>query len=109
AAALDYQGAKRWIAEGVRYADSIEQSHCAHVMRATLAMVSWAGADPADAQRRARQAIVDKGCRRGAVTAHWALGYVAMSRGALDDATIELSDALAFGTASEEIEVILPP
>ena len=47
---------------------------------------------------RARQAIVDKGCRRGAMTAHWALGYVAMSRGELDDATAALTDALEFGT-----------
>ena len=109
AAALDYPAAVRWIDEGVRYADSIEQSHCAHVMRATLAMVSWAAADPSDAQRRARRAIVDKGCRRGAVTAHWALGYVAMSRGELDDATAELSAAIEFGIASEEIELIMPP
>ena len=109
AGALDYAAAVHWIDEGVRYADSIEQSHCAHVMRATLAMVSWAGADPVDAQVRARQAIVDKGCRRGAVTAHWALGYVAMSRGDLEAATAELSDALDFGISSEEIELMMPP
>ena len=42
---------------------------------------------PDDAQRRARRAIVDKGCRRGAATARWALGYVSMSRGELDEAT----------------------
>ena len=109
AAALDYQAAVHWIDEGVRYADSIEQSHCAHVMRATMAMVSWAGADLVDAQRRARQAMVDKGCRRGAVIAEWALGYAAMSRGELDAATAVLTDALEFGISSEEIEVILPP
>jgi DNA-binding CsgD family transcriptional regulator len=109
ASGLDYAAAIHWIDEGVRYADSIEQSHCAHVMRATLAMVAWAGADPGDAQARARQAMVDKGCRRGAVTAQWALGYVAMARGELEDATAELTDALAFGTASEEIELIMPP
>ena len=90
ASGLDYPAAVRWIDEGVRYADSIEQSHCAHVMRATLAIVSWAAADLSDAQRRARRAIVEKGCRRGAMTAHWALGYVAMSRGELDDATAAL-------------------
>ena len=28
---------------GVRYADSIEQSHCAHVMRATSALTSLGG------------------------------------------------------------------
>ena len=44
AAAMDYAAAADFIREGVRYSDSIEQSHCAHVMRATLAMVSWAGA-----------------------------------------------------------------
>ena len=109
ASALDYPAAVRWIDEGMRYADSIEQSHCAHVMRATLAMVSWAAAEPSDAQRRARRAIVDKGCRRGAMTAHWALGYVAMSRGELDDATAALTEALEFGISSEEIEIILPP
>jgi len=109
AASLDYGAAVHWIDEGVRYADSIEQSHCAHVMRATMAMVSWAGADLVDAQRRARQAIVDKGCRRGAVIAQWALGYAAMSRGELDEATAVLTDALEFGIASEEIEIILPP
>ncbi len=109
AGALDYVAAVHWIDEGVRYADSIEQSHCAHVMRATLAMVSWAGAEPEDAQRRARQAIVDKGCRRGAAAARWALGYVSMSRGQLDEAGAELTEALDFGIASEEIELILPP
>jgi DNA-binding CsgD family transcriptional regulator len=109
ASALDYATAVHWIGEGVRYADSVEQSHCAHVMRATLAMVSWAGGEPEDAQRRARQAIVDKGCRRGAATARWALGYVSMSRGELDEAGAELTEALDFGIASEEIELILPP
>ena len=109
ASALDYRAAVHWIDEGVRYSNSIEQSHCAHVMRSTLAVVSWAGADPADAQSRARQAIVDKGCPRGATVAHWALGYVAMTQGDLDAATAELADALALGESSGEIELLLPP
>ena len=41
--------------------------------------------------------------------AHWALGYVAMTRGDLDVATAELAEALDFGESSEEIELILPP
>ena len=109
ASALDYRAAVHWIDAGVRYSDSIEQSHCAHVMRSTLAVVSWAGADPDDAQSRARQAIVDKGCPRGATVAHWALGYVAMTQGELDVATAELADALALGESSGEIELTLPP
>ena len=78
-------------------------------MRSTQAMVSWAGADPVEAQRRARQAIVDKGCSRGTYMARWALGFVAMTRGELGAASSELADALAFGTTSGEIELILPP
>ena len=109
AAGLDYDAAVRWIDEGVRYADSIEQSHCAHVMRSTEAMVSWAGGDQIEANRRARQAIVDKGCSRGTFMARWALAYVALSRGELEVATGELNAALVFGTTSEEIELILPP
>ena len=43
------------------------------------------------------------------MTAQWALGYTTMSRGELDDATAVLTDALAFGTRSEQTELILPP
>lgn len=107
--ALDYGAAARWIGEGLRYADSIEQSHCAHVMSATSAMVSWARSDLVDAQMRAGQAVADRGCRRGAAMARWALGYVALVRGDLDAATVELTEALEFGMTSEEIELILPP
>src|SRR6478672_9704718 len=109
ASALDYRAAVHWIDEGVRYSDSIEQSHCAHVMRSTLAVVSWAGGDPTDARIRARQAIADKGCPRGATVAHWALGYVAMTQGDLEVATAELADAVALGESSGEVELLLPP
>jgi DNA-binding CsgD family transcriptional regulator len=107
--AMDYRGATRWINEGLRYADSIEQSHCAHVISATVAMVSWAGARWRDAATLARQAVADHGCRRAVNTARWALGYVALGRGALDEATAELTAALEFGEQSEAIDLILPP
>ena len=100
AAAIDYRTADHWIDEGLRYADSIEQTYCAHLMRATSAMVSWAGADPAEAQRRAQQAVADKGCRRGASMARWALGYVDLERGDLAGATGALTEALRFGETS---------
>jgi DNA-binding CsgD family transcriptional regulator len=109
ARAMDYKGATRWINEGLRYADSIQQSHCAHVMSATAAMVSWADARWPDAATQARQAVADHGCQRAAETARWALGYVALGRGELDEATAELTEALAFGGQSEEIDLILPP
>ena len=109
ARAMDYRGATRWINEGLRYADAIEQSHCAHVMSATGAMVSWAEARWPEATNQARQAVADHGCRRAANTARWALGYVALGRGALDEATAELSAALEFGERSEAIDLVLPP
>jgi DNA-binding CsgD family transcriptional regulator len=109
ARAMDYQGATRWINEGLRYADSIEQSHCAHVMSATEAMVSWAEARWGEAATVARQAVADHGCRRAAETARWALGYVELGRGALDEAAAELTEALEFGEQSEAIDLILPP
>jgi DNA-binding CsgD family transcriptional regulator/tetratricopeptide (TPR) repeat protein len=109
ARAMDYRDATRWINEGLRYADSIEQSHCAHVMSATGAMVSWAEARWAEAATVARQAVADHGCRRAAETARWALGYVELGRGALDEATAELTEALEFGEQSEAVDLVLPP
>jgi DNA-binding CsgD family transcriptional regulator len=109
ARAMDYREASHWINEGLRYADSIEQSHCAHVMSATSAMVSWADGRWSEAAAQARQAVVDHGCRRGAETARWALGYVELGRSALDEATAELTEALEFGRQSESIELLLPP
>lgn len=109
ARAMDYAGATHWINEGLRYADSIEQSHCAHVMSATGAMAFWAGGRWSEGAAQARQAVADQGCRRAAETARWALGYVALGRGDLDEATAELETALAFGEGSESIDLVLPP
>ena len=107
--AMDYAGAARWIQSGLRYADSIEQSHCAHVMSATSAIVSWATADWEQSAIQARQAVADHGCRRASEMARWALGYVALGRGDFAVATAELSEAFQFGAQSEAIDLILPP
>jgi hypothetical protein len=109
ARSLDYLGSARWINEGLRYADAIEQSHCAHVMSATGAMVAWADSRWMEAASQARQAVADHGCPRAAHTARWALGYVALGRGALDEATGELTAALDFGDRAESVELVLPP
>jgi len=37
---MEYRRAAAFIDEGLRYADAIEQSHCAHVMAATGAPVA---------------------------------------------------------------------
>jgi DNA-binding CsgD family transcriptional regulator len=107
--AMDYPQATRWIEAGLRYADTIEQSHCAHVMSANSAMVAWAGADWTQSASQAKQAMADHGCRRAAEMARWALGYVALGRGDLEIATDELERAVRFGETSESIDLVLPP
>lgn len=94
---------------GLRYADAIEQSHCAHIMAATSSILAWTDGRWDEATSGAGQAIVDRGCRRGAEMARWALGYTALGRGDLAVAVQELETAWTFGIGSESIELILPP
>ena len=106
---MDYPTANRMLRAGLRYADSIEQSFCAHLMTATSAVVAWADGRWDDAASEARHAMADRGCRRGAELARWALGYVAAGRGQIEDAEAAFAQGLAFGIQSEAIELILPP
>ena len=107
--AMDYPIANRMLQAGLRYADSIEQSFCAHLMSATSAVVAWADGRWDDAASEARHAMADRGCRRGAELARWALAYVAVGRGESEDAEAALAQGLSFGLASEAIELIVPP
>lgn len=107
--AMDYAASRRWAEAGLRYADSIQQSYCANIMGATSAMVAWAGGAWLDADQLARQKIRDEGCNRSVEMARWVVGYVAMGRGDLSQATVELEGALRFGEASQEIDLILVP
>jgi ATP/maltotriose-dependent transcriptional regulator MalT len=106
---MEYRRAADWIADGLRYADAIEQSHCRHVISATSALVDWAGGDWGDAAATARQAIADHGSQRAVTTARWAVGYVALGRGDFPAAEAELTDALAIGEVSGAVNLILPP
>ena len=106
---MEYRRADRFLAEGLRYADAIEQSHCRHVMDATSALVAWAGGEWGAAATVARQAIADQGSRRAVTMARWAVGYVALGQGDLQTAEAELQAALAVGLESGAIDLILPP
>ncbi len=106
---MEYRRATIWIAEGLRYADAIEQSHCRHVIGATSALVAWAGGEWGDAAAAARQTIADQGSRRAVTTARCAVGYVAFGRGDYATAESELSEALSVGEESAAVSLILPP
>lgn len=106
--ALDYGMARASIDAGIRFAAEVEQSHCAHVMAATGAVVDWATGAWDEADAAARQVLADPGCRRGASTARWAIGYVAMGRGAYADATTELVGAERWAEEAETLDLALP-
>lgn len=109
ARSMRYGQAIEFLGEGLRYADEIEQSHCAHLMQATSAMVAWAGSDWTGAVLEARQAISDHGCRRATNIARATVGFVALGRGDLAGAEAVLSEALSFGERSELVAYTLPP
>jgi len=97
---MAYTRAAGWIDDGLRYADSIEQSHCAHVMGATSGLLAWADGRWDDAVARGQQALADRGCRRGAGMARWPLAYAALGRGDLRSARQHLAAATAFAEQS---------
>ena len=99
----------RFLADGMLYADAIEQSHCRHVMGALSGLVSWANGDWDNAATTGRQTIVDRGCRRAAAMARWAVGFVALGRGDYEAAEVELRAALSVGVESGAVDLILPP
>ncbi len=106
---LEYGVAAQFIAEGSRHADEIQQSHCGHVLLANRALLAWTDGSWDQAQARGERAVADRGCERASSMARWSLGYVAMGRGRFDQAREILSDALAYGTRSEAVDLSMPP
>ena len=105
---MDYRRSRAWLTDGLRYADTYEQSHCGHVMTAVGALVAWAEGRWIDAIASGEQAIADGGCARGIVIARTALGYVFVGRGVVERAKAHLEEALEIARRSEEIDLLLP-
>ncbi|HLE58282.1 MAG TPA: AAA family ATPase [Candidatus Limnocylindria bacterium] len=105
---MAYGSAEASLRDGLRYADAIGQSHCRHVMSAAAALIDWAHGDWDAAFGRGGHELVDRGCRRGAIGAEVALGYVAFGRGEIDRARALLGQALAAGEESGVIDLTLP-
>ena len=106
---MNYGRAGRFLSDGMLYADAIEQSHCRHVMGALSGLVAWASGDWDNAAATGRQTVADRGCRRAAAMARWAVGFVALGRGDYDGAEAELLAALSVGVESGAVDLILPP
>ena len=106
---MDRQSAEMAIREGLQYADAIEQSHCRQMMSTTTAILDWAEGRWDAADERARQELVDRGCRRGVVGSLDVIGLVALGRGRPDEARRWLDESLAAGRRMGEIQFILTP
>jgi DNA-binding CsgD family transcriptional regulator/tetratricopeptide (TPR) repeat protein len=106
---MDRKSAEIALLEGLQYADAIEQSHCRQMMATTTAVLDWGGGRWDAADDRARQELVDRGCRRGVVGSLDVIGLVALGRGRADEARRWLEDSLATGRRMGEVQNILTP
>jgi DNA-binding CsgD family transcriptional regulator/tetratricopeptide (TPR) repeat protein len=106
---MDWRAAENALAEGLQYADAIEQSHCRQVISTTTALLDWGAGHWDAADERARQDLVDRGCRRGVVGSLDVIGLVAMGRGRPDEARRWLGESLEVGRHVGEPQLILPP
>jgi DNA-binding CsgD family transcriptional regulator/tetratricopeptide (TPR) repeat protein len=106
---MDRQAALAAIAEGLQYADAIEQSHCRQMIAGTLALLEWTAGNWEAANVRARQDLSDRGCRRGMIGGQDVLGLVAMGRGRTEEARRWFDESLAIGRRIGEVHLILTP
>ncbi|MCI0584599.1 MAG: hypothetical protein L0227_17210 [Chloroflexi bacterium] len=106
---LDHRSAEIAIREGLEYADSIEQSHCRQMMSTTTAILDWGAGRWDAADERARQELVERGCRRGVLGSLDVIGLVALGRGRLEEARRWLDESLASGRRIGEVQMILTP
>ncbi|HET8586445.1 MAG TPA: AAA family ATPase, partial [Candidatus Limnocylindria bacterium] len=106
---MDAPAAEAAIREGFQYADAIEQSHCRQMMSTTTAVLDWAAGAWDAADQRARQELVDRGCRRGVIGSLDVIGLVALGRGRTAEARRWLDESLAAGRRIGEVQFILTP
>jgi DNA-binding CsgD family transcriptional regulator/tetratricopeptide (TPR) repeat protein len=106
--ALDYGRTRIHLAEGLAYADEVQQSFCGHTMASTKAVLDWAAGAWADAVNDGGQALSDPGSFRARVMANWALGWTAAGRGDRAGAEAYLAPAYDVARHSGILELQLP-
>jgi DNA-binding CsgD family transcriptional regulator/tetratricopeptide (TPR) repeat protein len=105
---VEYDLARRWLAEGIDYAESVERFNDRHYMAAHLAHIDWAEGAWAAAERGATRALADGQGITTRITALHVLGYVALGQGRWDTAAECLREAAALGEAMGELQRTSP-
>lgn len=106
--ALEYREARSAIDEGLRHAESVEQTSCGHSLGSCEALVLWAEGRWDDALREGGHTLSDVGAGSSKDMARWAMGYVEAGRGRRAAAEAHLLPALEYGRRSERLDLILP-
>jgi DNA-binding CsgD family transcriptional regulator/tetratricopeptide (TPR) repeat protein len=106
---MDWRTSQMAMHEGLQYADAIEQSHCRQMISTTTALLDWGAGHWVAADERARQELVDRGCRRGVIGCLDVIGLVALGRGQAAEARRWLDESLAAGRQIGEVQHILTP
>jgi DNA-binding CsgD family transcriptional regulator len=105
---LDFRRAGVGLGEGLRHAESVEQSYSGHWLASAEAVLSWGNGRWDDAVRQGGQAVSDPGSAGSHAMARWALGYVAAGRGRRAEAEQHLLPALEFARRAERLDLLLP-
>ena len=105
--AMDFREASVGLDEGLRYAESVEQTVCGHVLQSVAALVSWANGRWDEALQEGAQALSDPGSAGSRMLARWALGYVEAGRGRRREAEEQLTPALAWARIAERVDMTL--
>jgi DNA-binding CsgD family transcriptional regulator len=105
---MEYETAALGVAEGIRYADEIQQSYCRHVLTGTSSHLAWAEGRWDDAIQIAEMELVERGSRRATLGSRAVLGVLAAGRGDIARARHVLDEALAIARPSGDIGLVLP-
>jgi DNA-binding CsgD family transcriptional regulator/tetratricopeptide (TPR) repeat protein len=106
---VEYRDGERWLREGIEFADRVDLPNHRHYMAAHLAHVLWATGRLTEAEQLAAHALSDgRGGITTRITALHVLGYVALGRGELADATTRLEEARGLGERMHELQRLSP-
>jgi DNA-binding CsgD family transcriptional regulator len=106
---VEYERAESLLRDGIGYAERVELWNHRHYLAAHLAHVLWATGRWDAAARMTEQALADgRGGVTTRITALYVRGYLALGRGAWQEADTVLAEARQLGEAMGELQRLSP-